>query len=125
MARFDSAVALAKRLIEKNGQAITLRSFTAAAAPDPAKPWEPGANTPVDATVNAVFLEYGLNYIDGTVVQTGDQKVLVPSTDTAGAAISPKLDGEVLRGAESWKIISLNPLNPNGQSIIYELQVRK
>jgi len=127
MARFDSAIALAQRLILKNGQAVTLRSFTAAAAPDPAKPWEPGANSAVDQTVDAVFLDYEQKFIDGALIQTGDQRVFIPSTTSAGAALSPdpEVEGLILRGAEEWKIMNVMPLNPNGQTIMFEIQVRE
>ena len=125
MARFDSSIALAKRLITKNGQAVTLRGFSAAATPDPAKPWEPGANTPVDVTVDAVFLEYELKYIDGAVIQTGDQQVFIASTDTSGTLINPSIADEILRGSEKWKVVNIKPLNPNGQSIMFEAQVRR
>lgn len=125
MARFDSAIALAKRLIAKNGQDVTLRSFTATAPADPAKPWKPGGNTPVNATVKAVFLDYEQKYVDGTVIQMGDQKVYMPSYDTSNNLIAPEREGQVLRGAEVWKIVNIKPLNPNGQAIMFELQVRQ
>jgi len=127
MARFDSAIALAKRLIAKNGETATLRSFTAAATPDPAKPWEPGANSAVDQTVYGVFLDYEQKYIDGTVVMSGDQKMFMPSTTSAGGALTPEpdVDGLILRGTDEWKIIDAKPLNPNGQTIMFELQVRE
>lgn len=125
MARFDSAIALAKRLIAKNGQDVTLRSFTTAAPPDSSKPWKPGGNTPSDATVKAVFLDYEQKYVDETLIKTGDQKVYMPSTDTAGSAIAPEEEGQVLRSSEIWKIVKIKPLNPNGQTIMFELQVRQ
>ena len=77
MARFDSAIALAKKLIKKNGQAVTLRGFTAGAAPDPAKPWKPGGNVAADQTIEAVFLDYEQRYIDGQTIRMGDQRVFL------------------------------------------------
>lgn len=125
MAEYDSAIALAKRLIAKKGQDVTLRGFTAGATPDPTKPWKPGTNTPVNQTVKAVFLDYEQKYIDGAMIQTGDQKVYMPSSDTSEVAITPEEEGLVIRGAETWKIVRIKPLNPNGQSIMFELQVRQ
>jgi hypothetical protein len=46
MARFDSAIALAKKLITKNGQTVTLRTFTPVEGTDPNKPWKPGGQGP-------------------------------------------------------------------------------
>ena len=122
MARFDSAIALAKKLIKKNGQAVTLRGFTAGAAPDPAKPWKPGGNVAADQTIEAVFLDYEQRYIDGQTIRMGDQRVFMPAE---GLAAPPEAEGLVLRGLEVWKVIAVKPLNPNGQAIMYELQVRQ
>lgn len=122
MARFDSAIALAKKLIKKNGQAVTLRGFTAGAAPDPAKPWKPGGNVAADQTIEAVFLDYEQRYIDGQTIRTGDQRVFMPAE---GLTVPPEVEGLVLRGLEVWKVIAVKPLNPNGQAIMYELQVRQ
>lgn len=122
MARFDSAIALAKKLITKNGQAVTLRSFTATAGTDPDMPWKPGANAPVNQTIEAVFLDYEQRYIDGETIRAGDQRVYMPAE---GLTTPPEVEGLVLRGSDPWKIISIKPLNPNGQAIMYELQVRQ
>ncbi len=122
MARFDSAIALAKKLIKKNGQLVTLRGFTAGAAPDPAKPWKPGAPAAQDQTIEAVFLDYEQRYIDGQTIRTGDQRVFMPAE---GLTAPPEVEGLVLRGTEVWKVIAVKPLNPNGQAIMYELQVRQ
>jgi len=122
MARFDSAIALAKKLIKKNGQAVTLRGFTAGSAPDPDKPWKPGANLPSNQSIEAVFLDYEQRYIDGETIRTGDQRVFMPAE---GLTTPPEVEGLVVRGAELWKIIAVKPLNPNGQAIMYELQVRQ
>lgn len=125
MGEYDSSIALAKRLIKKKGQQVTLRSLTATAAPDPAKPWYPGANVPVNWTVDAVFLGYEQKYIDGEQVQMGDQQVYMPAADLLGAQINPEEEGLVIRGTETWKIIKVKPLNPAGDPVMYELQVRQ
>ncbi|XAI94570.1 head-to-tail stopper [Pseudomonas phage vB_Pa-PAC4] len=122
MARFDSAIALAKKLIKKNGQAVTLRGFTTNAAPDPAKPWKPGGNVAADQTIEAVFLDYEQRYIDGQTIRMGDQRVFMPAESLTAP---PEVEGLVLRGLEVWKVIAVKPLNPNGQAIMYELQVRQ
>jgi len=119
MARFDSAIALAKKLITKNGQAVILRNFNEIpGAPD--KPWKPGGNVPTDQTVQAVFLNYKQDYIDGTLIQEGDQQVFIPAD---GLTEAPQLNGQIIRNGEEWKIMNVKPLSPNGQLIMYELQV--
>lgn len=127
MGELDWAVELAKELIQKYGQVITLRTLSRPAAPDPTKPHRPGPPGVTDHSVDAVFLDYEQRYIDGTVIQMGDQRIYMPSTATDGVTtVTPTVDGLVLRGAEKpWKIITARPLNPNGQQIMYDLQVRQ
>lgn len=126
MGELDWAVQLAKDLIKQFGAPVTLRNMVRASAPDPAKPHRPGVTTQVDKTVDAVFLDYEQKYIDGTVIQMGDQRVYMPSTATDGVtAVKPVVDALILRGTEKWKIITARPLNPNGQQIMYDVQVRQ
>lgn len=126
MGQFDWAVSLAKRLIKQDGQVVTLRNLSRAAAPDPTKPHRPGVATPLDRSVDAVFLDYEQKYIDGTVIQMGDQRVYMPSTATDGVTpVTPNPDGVIIRGSETWKVIKVRPLNPNGQQIFWDVQVRQ
>lgn len=125
MGEYDSSIALAKRLITKKGQAVTLRSLTTAAPVDEDKPWNPGANVPSDQTVMGVFLDYEQRYIDGALIKAGDQRVLMPATDTAGTAIAPAAGRIVLRGQEKWEVITVKPLAPAGDPVMFELQVRQ
>ena len=125
MAEYDSAIALAKRLIAKKGTQVTLRTFAAGALPDANEPWRAGTNTPTNQTVVAVFLDYEQKYVDGTTIRMGDQRVFMPATDTLGAAITPEVDGLVIRGSETWKIVKPKPLNPGDQMVMFELQVRQ
>jgi hypothetical protein len=122
MGRFDSAIAVAKKLISKNGQTVTLRGFSGTAGADPAKPWKPGVPAAQDQTIEAVFLDYEQRYIDGQTIRMGDQRVFMPAE---GLTAPPEVEGLVLRGTEVWKVIAVKPLNPNGQAIMYELQVRQ
>lgn len=131
MARFDSAIALAKRLIDKNGQDADLRTFVAGPPPDANKPWEPGVNVPSDQTVRAVFLPLGKPgtrlvenvYADGTLVREGDLFVLIASTDKSGNPVDVDIGGIIYRSSEPWKIQASSPLSPNGQLIMFSLQV--
>lgn len=122
MGTFDEEIALAKELIEENGQAITIRRTSQATAPDADVPWKQGAATDTDSPALGVFLDYNRKEIDGEVIKQGDQKVLVPAQDLA---IVPQVDDVLLRGSEIWSIINVNELNPNGQRILYTLQVRQ
>lgn len=126
MAELDWAVQLAKDLIKQFGHAVVLRNMIRGPIPDPTRPHRPGPATFVDTSVDAVFLDYEQKDIDGTVIQMGDQRVYMPSTGVDGVtSITPTVDALVVRGAEApWKIITVRPLNPNGQQIMYDVQVR-
>lgn len=122
MARFDSQIETAARLTAKNGQPVTLRTFVNPALPDPDKPWIPAEPTATDQTVNAVFYKYNQKYIDGDRIRTGDQQVLIAAK---GLNVLPAQDSLVLRGSETWKVVNAQPTAPNGQHILFELQVRQ
>jgi hypothetical protein len=121
MGQYDSQIALAKKLIAKYGQKVTLKIFTTT-IPDPNSPWKPGAPGEALQEADGVFLRYEQSNIDGELIQSGDQKVLIPSE---GLVIDPDVQGQVIRGSETWKIVKVSALNPNGQTILYTVQVRR
>lgn len=122
MARFDSLISTAARLTARNGQSVTLRTFTNPGPTDPDKPWEPAAPVAADQTVNAVFYKYHQKYIDGDRIRQGDQQVLIAAKDVT---TPPAQDSLIIRGSEVWKVVNGQPTAPNGQLIIFELQVRQ
>lgn len=128
MRRFDSAQALAKRLIDLNGEAATLTVFTST-TPDPDKPWLPGDSASQDVPVKAVFLNYSLKeagqtYGDGTEIHKDDKKILIAAI---GLGADPNLQGTILRadGVTKLRIIRVKLLDPNGQKILFEVQGRQ
>lgn len=125
MGEYDSSVALAKKLIKKKGQPVILRHYTATPPADPDKPWVPGDRVQVDQTVMAVWLDYAQHYIDGETIRAGDQRVFMPSTDTAGNPIDPDVDYIVLRGSQIWKVVKPKPLQPGEQKVMFEVQLRQ
>lgn len=125
MGEYDSAIALARRLIKKKGAVVTLRGFSRAPDPSDDEPWNPSPNDPQDAEVDAVFLDFEQKYIDGSVILFGDQQVYMPAFDTSGDPLTPEAEGVVIRGGETWKIIAVKPLNPAGDPVMYTLQVRQ
>lgn len=122
MGAYDSAIALAKRLITKKGAAISLRRYTDGTPADPAKPWQPGARTHVDYPTHGAFLEYQKNDIDGTEVKAGDQQVYVAASDLA---VAPAGSDVILRGSEVWTIKNISELKPADDPVLYVFQVRQ
>lgn len=128
MGTYDSQVALALRLIREKGGPATYVEMQPQSG---ANPWDPVDSVPVEHTVDAVFLNLNLQtsgetFWNGTQVMQGDKKVLM-----AGAALAARvnINGEIHRVVdgvtEKWKIINNKLLDPNGQRILYTLQVRQ
>lgn len=125
MARFDSAIALALKLIKKNGETGTIRRPTDGTAADPAKPWEPGASTNSDQTASMVFLDQSMAREIGTVLTAGQQMVLIPASGLGTFVPDSSTDILLRASGEKWTIESVETLNPNGQLILHTLVVRK
>lgn len=127
MGRFDNARALAKRLIDKNGEQVTLRTF-APSAVDPAQPWKrvDGA-TPTDTPLKAVFLPLPSGgatvYADGSQARVGDKQILI----AAGAGVpTPDLNSKIIRSSgEIWSVVDPGEFDPDGTAIIYDVRGRK
>ena len=119
MARFDSAIALADRLITKNGETVTIRRRVDGAPPDPAKPWEPGAPTESNQTTAMVFLDAEVARQLGILLKEGQQLGLAPAVGTFIPDASTDI---VIRASgEKWTIKKVETLNPNGQLIMHAL----
>lgn len=124
MARFDSSIALADRLITKNGESSTLRRRVDGAT-GPTAPFERGDPSNEDTTTVAVWLGYTDSRIDGSLVRRGDQRVLLPSTDLGDIIPNEVTDSLIRADGSVWNIVAVEHLNPNGQNILYTCQVRK
>jgi len=116
---FDSSIIVAKSLITRFGQTVTLQTFASVAG---ANPWDAPTITKTEQSIEAVFLDYEQKYIDGTLIQAGDQRVFMPAS---GLNTYPQRESIISRGGDLWKVVNVSPLNPNGQNIMFELQVRK
>lgn len=122
MARFDSAIALAKKLILKNGEAAILRRTTSTTPPDPTKPWKPGVGTS-DFPVSAVWLSAERSLVDGALIEAGSQVVLIPASDLGSTVPDASTDRILRASGQSWKIKEVKTLSPNGQLILHECEV--
>lgn len=126
MGRFDSSQLLAKRLIDLNGERITIKLYTT--QEQPGKPWLPGQPVEQDVPASAVWLNYntqesGKTYSDGTEIHRDDKKVLIAAQ---GLAADPNLQMQLIRADGSkWKAVKIKLLDPNGQKILYEVQARQ
>lgn len=123
MAQYDAPVALAKRLILKYGEAATISRTVPGTPPDATKPWEPGAPQVSSVGVSAVFLNESLLRRD-TMVKEGQSFALVPASDLA-VEPDPTTDAVVRADGRRYAIDKVEPLNPAGQPVMYELTIRR
>ena len=91
------------------------------------KKTETGGTSPIDPSVvtteefpiNAVFTTIGKSVIDGTLIKQGDAGLTVANYPTQ------ILQGEdIKRGDETWFVVTKDPVNPYGTSIVQKLIVR-
>lgn len=120
MAEYDSAIALATRLITKKGEACTLRHFLPGTV-NVAQPWRPVAVSPdhTDVPVRAAWIPLTnpltppVQYDDGTLSKIGD------CTTYTDATVAPKLGDRFIRGNGSvWTVKKMTPLDPGGRLVI-------
>lgn len=124
---------LAERLINENGRLLTLQREDQVNPVVVAEPWRAadpvGANI-VSLPVLGAFIEYEKEDFDGSLVRRGDKRVLVAAKDTEDVRTGTEnIDVEdfdtLLDGAEVWKIITVEVIEPGPLRIMYDLQVRK
>ncbi len=125
MGQFDDEILMAVELIAENGENATLTVMTTTDGNDP---WDPGAPSEQDATARMVFLNFkgkdsGETYWNGMLVHAGDKKVLLAAGATA---LAPNINALITRAdGTKWKVVNMTRLDPNGQQILYTMQVRQ
>ncbi len=114
---YDEMVELAEESISDFGQSVTL--VTAGNEADYDQYGNVQAATPdVEVEGLGCTLNYKFNEIDGTVIKTGDAKMLYQGE-------APAIDMTVTLEGAKWRVVALNPLNPAGILVMYSLQLRK
>ena len=124
MARFDSAIKLAQRLIKKNGQEVIWRQVLDARLLDADKPWLGGKNRTADKKVMICFIPVEnkderklFQYLTGTEVQIGRLAGLM-----AAVNFEPTAEDYVMRSGTQLRIKTLDALQPNAQSVLYTIE---
>ncbi|GEM_PF-277256 len=85
----------------------------------------------------AILDNYGLQssgqqYADGTQIMRDDKKLFLPAIQSvidpavmAPLEWAPTLETKVTAAGQVWKVISIQAINPTGDVLAYELQVRR
>lgn len=118
MSEYDSSIALALDLLGRKGQQITITTVTTGAY----NPATGGvSNTETVQTGVGLPIAYKASEIDGTNIRRGDVKVIV----AASGLTEPKVNGQVSFIGFTGTIKNVEIVFPDGNPIIYRLQVRK
>ena len=123
MGHYDSAIDLADRLITGAGEVSSLIRSQGDVAFDPSMPWKPGPATIETYSVETVYLNTSILRRDALVKQ-GESFVIMAAK---GMTVTPDPTTDHLLRADGitrYAILSVEPLAPNGQTIIYEIKVR-
>jgi len=131
MAEYDSAVALALRLIKKKGRADgRITRFEGEADPD--RPWAPGdpenvvmaEDLPV-VVLDAKLMLAGFTSKGPTILASLAPEATAIAFVAAASMASPPLTGDVLETrSERYAVLEVEDLAPGSQSIVYILHLK-
>lgn len=111
----------AHELLAEFGMSMTL---TRPSSSEPTYDSATGVATPVAPltyTVTGVKFEYSARERDGSLIQTGDQRVYLSTT----GAVLP-LPGDTLTiGSTVFRVMRAGAVSPAGTDLLYDVQVRK
>jgi hypothetical protein len=123
MTIYDRAAATANRMLTKYGMEVTLRRVTVGDY-DPDTGSAP-ASPPVDYVCMGATFDYSQRDIDGSLIKTGDQKLLMSPFQTDGSAMPvPTTSDKILIGSTVYSIQPSKKVAPAGQNVLFELQIR-
>ncbi len=120
MTTYAQKATAAHRLLAKFGMTMTL---TRPSSSEPTYDSATGVATPVAPltyTVTGVKFEYSARERDGSLIQTGDQRVYLSTT----GAVLP-LPGDTLTIGSVFRVVRTGAISPAGVDVLYDLQVRK
>lgn len=128
MAEYDSARALAERLIAKKGRALSIRLVTdTALTPDPdPRPWQPPASQVAEAILNVkgVILDARRMFFEGTLIKIVEKKAYIAVQNTGAADVAISKKDVLVDGTREYRIETLELLAPGDQAVLYILELR-
>jgi len=132
MGEYDSAIALAQRLIEKKGRAVSIRRDVGTTPVDAAKPWLGTQPSTSDTTTFAGFFDTRITELlarlapgrdlERTTLEAEGTVAFVPASGLA-FAIEPEM--KLVDGAMVWHITRAEAIRPGADAVLYVLELRK
>lgn len=130
MAIHDNFVALAKRLIDKHGRSVSIRSETYVASTS--QPWKKsaGSSSTTDYKTKAAFLDNDQRYLllalpgrpdQPTTVQMELDRLVLIAADSIPIEITIK--DTIVDGSKVWKITQAKLIQPGPTPVVWMLRV--
>ncbi|EJJ3922885.1 hypothetical protein NI479_005018 [Salmonella enterica] len=104
-------------LIKKYGYSLSLVR-PAKSGIDPATGDRMAGEDSLLYSVTGIDQQYRQSEIDGTLIKTGDKKILLT------AETAPEQGDYLTDGLSRWNIITITPVKPANDVLLYSLQVR-
>lgn len=122
MTDYAKTAARADQSLRRKGGIVTLRKVaTGEYDTDTGKP----AITTTDYSGTGVKIGYSADLIDGTLIQSGDQQLLLSPLQRSGAVMPmPADDDMVLIGSATFTVKSVGKEEPTDTAVLYTLQLR-
>lgn len=130
MGEYDSARALALRLIAKKGRAVLLVRFKDGAPSDSKTPWRPNESEKISYTVSAVIGSFGAERPDGRRRSVGDKLITIAASDPGLSPpdkpiMVPREHDAIEFDGEVWMLLNVVEVSPGDQDVIYQALVRR
>jgi hypothetical protein len=120
--KYDAAIETAHRLIESSGELSSLIRTVGGEPVDPNKPWIRSAPVETTYQVHTVWITESILRRESTLTG-GDVYTILAAKDLA-VVPDPTTDHIVRADGRRYAIVSVDPLDINGQKIIFEIKAR-
>lgn len=118
MSFYTALASTAARLLNDKGQTVTFSRQTGGTF-DPILGQTSGAST-TTFTGKAAAFGYNNAEIDGTVIRSGDVRLVVETTTTV-----PATDDLCTVNSVQYRVMNVEPIAPAGTTVINKVQLRK
>ena len=111
----------ALKQIADKGRMVTIKT------PSSEQQYDPSTDTFTEGTdseeqVKALFTQFAKKDIDGEMIQAQDKRVLIAASSVTNV---PGTDGKIKDGAQTYRVINVDTVQPGDTPILYMVQVRR
>lgn len=117
MTFYQGMAGTASRMLARFGQAATLCRPVVG-------DYDPATGNAASGAVilygHAFDYDYSQRDIDGTLIRQGDRRVLL----SVEVGMQPETGDKVVIREKCWDVVNVKTIGPEGNAVVYELQVR-